>query len=735
MVPEIHEMTERVSDSSISGAPSIPEFDQALGSGTVIENFRIEAATARDEFSFTYHALDLELGKRFVIKENFPSYFCFRDPRTTEVLPIDSDGGDAESLAWSVDNFEREAVLLTGLFNPGVIRVLRTFRALGTAYYVTPFVEGTTLAEQINSRQGENVTFSEEEITGLIWRLLNGLEFLHAKKLYHQDIRPSNILITEQGIPLLTNFCAARRALCERFLSVMEISPYMPPEQLVVSGNIGPWSDLFSLGAILMEAIGGRAISGQKNVLPVRGALRENYSDSLLHSLDKAVESDISSRFQNAAEWRQVLWGLPVAEEQAPVSDPQNKQHVDSRDEEVGIDEFPSFEDDFFESIVPNSERVISPLRILAGIALSVGLISGLIWLSTILEQSNTGGAESEPVVVFEDTERVVADAPVSSALSEVVESPEEGPAVEYLIEVMAEPSPKPVLKTEPVAPIVPPASDKEVEVMEGTIPGESKFFGGVELQWCPPGEFQMGSPWNEKGRFIDETPHSVRLTQGYWMARTETTQSLWKRIMGSNPSAIKGENLPVERVSWLDVQVWIEKMNTNHPPPTGWEWKLPTEAQWEYACRAGTTTAVYGGEIEILGERNAPILDAIAWYGGNSSVGYVGEGFDTSEWPQKQYPGGMAGVREVGGRAPNAWGLHDMLGNVWEWCRDWVGEYPLASVTNPTGPPVGELRVMRGGSWGNGAVVCRAAVRGGDDPAKGGDGLGFRVAIVSVSE
>jgi len=162
----------------------------------------------------------------------------------------------------------------------------------------------------------------------------------------------------------------------------------------------------------------------------------------------------------------------------------------------------------------------------------------------------------------------------------------------------------------------------------------------------------------------------------------------------------------------------------------------LPSEAQWEYACRAGTETATYAGDMRIVGERNAPVLDAIAWYGGNSGVGFdLENGFDSSGWPEKQYDHIRAGTRLVAQKAANPWGLYDMLGNVYEWCDDhWHDSYEGAPTdgtawTDSAGGAA--LRVVRGGSWCPGARDVRAAFRFHFAPASRNDYLGFRCARV----
>ena len=250
-------------------------------------------------------------------------------------------------------------------------------------------------------------------------------------------------------------------------------------------------------------------------------------------------------------------------------------------------------------------------------------------------------------------------------------------------------------------------------------------------LRWIPPGRFWMGSPEDEPGRYDAEGPrHLVTLTEGYWLFDTPCTQALWEAVMGNNPSRFQSPTRPVEQVSWNDAQDFLKRLNGRI---ADLDLALPSEAQWEYACRAGTETAIYTGDLAILGENNAPALDPIAWYGGNSGVDFdLTNGYDSSGWSEKQYPHTRAGTHPVKLKQANPWGLYDMLGNVLEWCQDGMRNYDAEAQTNPIGSlETGAYRVLRGGSWLGGARGVRAAYRYANHPGLRHDNFGFRCARV----
>lgn len=227
-----------------------------------------------------------------------------------------------------------------------------------------------------------------------------------------------------------------------------------------------------------------------------------------------------------------------------------------------------------------------------------------------------------------------------------------------------------------------------------------------LELLWVEPGSFVMGSPVDEPERNKAEGPPvRVTLSRGFWLGKTEVTQAQYQAVTGENPSTFKaaGGDAPVEHVSWLDAMAFCKKLTARERAagrlPAGHAFTLPTEAQWEYACRAGTTGA-YAGEP-----------NAMAWYDENS--------------------GGT--THPVATKRPNAWGFFDMSGNVLEWCRDWYGAYPRGQAIDPGGPARGYYRIARGGSWKVGARVGRSAARAGGSDARRDYTMGFRLALCAV--
>ena len=219
---------------------------------------------------------------------------------------------------------------------------------------------------------------------------------------------------------------------------------------------------------------------------------------------------------------------------------------------------------------------------------------------------------------------------------------------------------------------------------------------GGVTMDFVlvRPGTFTMGSD-----ECSNATPHKVTISKPFYLGKYEVTQEQWEKVMGSNPSGFKGAKNPVENVNWDDCQMFLLELQGKVP---GYSFRLPTEAEWEYACRAGSTTRYcYGDDAVRLG--------AYAWYKDNSD--------------ERAHP--------VGEKRPNMWGLYDMHGSVREWCADWYGHYPKSEVTDPTGPVSGSRRLLRGGSWHISATYCRSAGRIDNYPSSCVSNIGLRDVVV----
>ena len=259
-----------------------------------------------------------------------------------------------------------------------------------------------------------------------------------------------------------------------------------------------------------------------------------------------------------------------------------------------------------------------------------------------------------------------------------------------------------------------------ESTVQEGSRAGEAMMLTikdvEVNFRWIPAGEFVMGSPENEEDRFPDpyERRHDVTLTRGFWMAEGLTTQELWVAFMDENPSKFQeSDQLPVETVSWEECQDFLSKVNAAESDRvSGFHFALPTEAQWEYACRAGTTTPFNFGTANNGEQANCD--------------GRIGYGTDVA--------GKYIKTTTVAGSYPaNAWGLYDMHGNVYEWCADWFDAeyYETSPKCDPTGPDHGKDRVIRGGAWYGYPEDCRSANRCFYPPTARYNNIGFRMILI----
>ncbi len=252
-------------------------------------------------------------------------------------------------------------------------------------------------------------------------------------------------------------------------------------------------------------------------------------------------------------------------------------------------------------------------------------------------------------------------------------------------------------------------ASDSPSVFEKGKEAGERRVLtinapGGTSVEmafrWCPPATFDMGSPESEPNRDYYETLHKVTLTKGFWILETETTQEMWRAVMGDNPSKWQGDKRPVDSVGLDEIDAFCKKIKR----PEGVVVQLTTEAQWEYAARAGSSD-VYGGKK----------IDEVAWYG------------------DKNYNG----THDVATKEPNAWGIYDMVGNLWEWCSDRYAAFTDESVVDPQGATFeecpGDVRVDRGGCWDSYPEECRLANRGYYDHDRKGPYVGFRFVVIPI--
>ena len=635
---------------------------QMLPVGTVLDGrYRIVQYLASGGFGNTYVAEHLSLGGQVAVKEFFMRGTNHRsaDGTTVEVSNEENTGlFDAQ-----LNKFRREARRIFELHNDHIIHVSDLFDANGTSYYVMDLIPGMSLAEQTRQQP-----LSEQEARDAALQVLDALEAMHSAGLYHLDVKPGNIMRDSRGHCTLIDFGASKQLTAgERATfssSSMSYTPgYAPVEQVTQqSKNIGPWTDFYALGATLYRLVTGApppevsvddfAPNGRQFPYP------PSVSPALRHAISTLMNPIHTLRPQTDAEVKALLEGK---DESTFYNDPSPEMYIGEQ-----INPTSSGGSPLTPPSSPNSSQNIpqgpKPENQSSGKGLWYALV-GVAFLALILGiLLLTKGCDDKSSVEEPDDPIDVPDT---------------------LNQQKEEPKPKKV---------VPPAP-RSIEVF--TVGGV--IFKMIRVEG---GTFTMGATSEQEGPSDDETPtHQVTLSD-YYIGETEVTQELWEAIMGDNQSRCKGAKHPVERVSWNDCQTFISKLNTK----TGKTFRLPTEAEWEYAARGGKNSHRY----QYAGSNN---INSVAWYGDNSN--------------SETHP--------VGQKSPNELGLYDMAGNVWEWCQDWYDEnyYSKSPRSNPCNKTSASRRVNRGGSClSGGAGYCRVSTRSNFSPGDRGSGVGLRLAL-----
>jgi formylglycine-generating enzyme required for sulfatase activity/predicted Ser/Thr protein kinase len=555
------------------------------------------------------------------------------------------------------DNF----ALVEKLHHPSIANVKQLERdpASGDYYLIMECVEGENLKSWIR-RERKSGDLTVERISPVIRQVAEALDYAHSQKVIHRDIKPGNIMIGEDGTVKVLDFGLAAEIhtsmtrVSMAYYGTSGTGPYMAPEQWRGKRQGEP-ADQYALAVTAYEMLAGRQPFESADAAVLREAVLNETPDpipglssSAQNAISRAMSKDPVARFASCAEFAAALSGKRTPHSGFPTISKQRRKLL-----------------------------LILVLLLLGGVFIYRQLESR--------REAELKAVAAEARRQQEETERIRRQQAEAQRQAEAKERSRPQEQVR--------------------------ASAQRPADFTGTVmlPGDVK----LELVKIKAGGFIMGSPEGELGRFSDEEQHQVTLTKDFWLGKYEVTQSQYETLMGTNPSSFTGANLPVENVSWVDAMAFCRKLNERYRDrlPAGYEFTLPTEAQWEYACRAGTTTALNSGKDLSNETYHCENLRELGWYGYNNA--------ENSTHP-------------VGQKKPNAWGLYDMHGNAWEWCRDWYGSYAGAA-TDPTGPTTGSFRVCRGGSWIINARSCRSAFRSHISPGYRHNALGFRLALASV--
>ena len=678
------------------------------------------------------------------------------DPKLNRIVALKVLASHLTANATARKRFLREARAAAAVTHPHVIAIYAVDENNTPPYLVMECVDGQSLQQKID-REGE---LELKEILRIGSQIAAGLAAAHAHGLIHRDIKPANILL-ENGVERvkITDFGLARAIddlSITRTGEVTGTPQYMSPEQASGQG-VDYRSDLFSLGCVLYAMCTGRSPFRADSTMavlrrvcddvqrPIR-KVNEAIPGWLVDIIDRLLAKDRDERFESASEVAQLL-GDHLAHLQHPSEVPRPARLRKSPCTRGRQRRAPFF----------RRRWVITAALVLLVFSTGFGVTEGTgvtKLIPTVIELWTPKGTlvlevhdpRIEVTVKGNGEELSISGAGVHKLTLQLgeyslVSSKDGQPIKTELVtisrggrEVVRVTKELPVLSDTKSQWMTPGAPDLAIFPFDAHqalkrqqewaehlgVPVEYTNSIGMKFCLIPPGEFLMGSTGGEQARLlerakgadddavIDKIPsevpqHQVRITQPFYLGKYEVTQSEWEAVMGHNPSQFKAPANPVEQVSWWDIQLFLTKLNVAGAKEST-KFVLPTEAQWEYVCRAGTATAYcFGEDTAALGE--------YGWYRCNSGL--------------RTHP--------VGEKNANGWGLYDMHGNVWEWCADWgsIGYYARSPLDDPVGPEAGAKRVNRGGSWNYSAMGCRSAIRSACEMSYRYSDVGFRVALI----
>lgn len=719
----------------------------ALPPDTRLHEYLIERVLGHGGFGITYLARDTLLDKLVAIKEYLPNELAARAEADTVTIRSDDT---REAFDWGRNNFVKEARVLARFSHPNLIRVHRFFELNGTAYFVMEYAEGTTLASVLKSEK----TLGEARLLSVLLPIALGLEQVHGKGVLHRDIKPDNILLRADGTPVLIDFGAARQNLGTGTLSVMSVvtAGYAPLEQYGTSGTQGPWTDVYALGAVAYRCVTGKKPADAVNrigtdpVVPALDVCGERYSRHVLTSIDWALAVNSEDRPQSIAQWRDAFEGKTAAPERnrpaAAIESPLESTKIIRP-------AAPAAAFEATELIRKPAPTVAARWRkrapaVAAALAAVVLLTLVLVWSRGDPQPkapAETAEPASESVAVpvespapaTEAAEPAEAESAPTSKKSTVASAPTEAtasvknaaPASSQEAPAKAASPSKPVPEQQAAAPSPEPSPPRQTAV--------NKYAPGATFQDCsscplmavlPTGSFVMGSATKSSGAAKWEMPeHAVTMTRAFAIGWFELTVREWQQCVdakvcpAAKPGPVSGTpaRAPVVNVNWRDALTYTGWLAER----TGRTYRLPTEAEWEYALRAGTTTSRYWGDDRRGQCEHANGAD-ISGVKRDRTLPAGAEPCDD----------GFSALAPTGSLKPNAFNLYDMAGNAWEWVLDcWTDNYAKASANGAAADePNCKRRVIRGGSWKTKPESLRSANRGLSPEEFRGEDLGFRV-------